>query len=71
MKYITEAVVTYITFFAFFGLFMLGIPLAFVFIVWDWDAVTISNVMSILRVNTVVAAIVTVIYYIDLWVKKQ
>lgn len=71
MKYITEAVLTYITFFAFFGLFMLGIPLGFVFIVWDWDAVTISNVMSILRVNTVVAATITVIYYIDLWVKKQ
>ena len=71
MKYITEAVVTYITFFCFFGLFMFGIPLSFVFIVWEWDAVTISNVMSILRVNTVVAAVITIVYYIDLWVKVK
>jgi hypothetical protein len=52
-------------------LFMFGIPLAFVFIFWNWDAITISNVMTILRVNTVIAAIVTVIYYIDLWVKVK
>ena len=71
MKYVKEALVTYIIFFAFFGLFMFGIPLAFVFIFWNWDAITISNVMTILRVNTVIAAIVTVIYYIDLWVKVK
>jgi hypothetical protein len=71
MKNITDAVSTYFTFFAFFGLFMFGIPLAFVFIFWNWDAITISNVMTILRVNTVIAAIVTVIYYIDLWVKVK
>lgn len=71
MKYITDAVLVYFTFFAFFGLLMFGIPLAFVFIFWNWDDITISSVMTILRVNIVITAIVTVIYYIDLWVKVK
>ena len=71
MKYIKDAVSTYFVFFAFFGLLMFGIPLAFVFIVWDWDLVTIQRGLRILRINTVIAAIVTIIYYIDLWTKVK
>ena len=71
MKYITEAVVTYFTFFAFFGLFIFGMQTAFAFITWDWDIVSIPFLMTILRVNIVIAALVTVVFYIDLWVKVK
>ena len=71
MKYIKDAVSTYFVFFAFFGLLMFGIPLAFVFVVWDWDLVTIQRGLTILRINAVIAAIVTIIYYIDLWTKVK
>ena len=71
MKYIKDAVSTYFVFFAFFGLFMFGIPLGFAFIVWDWDIVTIQRGLTILRINTVISAIVTIIYYIDLWTKVK
>ena len=71
MKYIKEALSSYFVFFAFFGLFMFGIPLAFVFVVWDWDLVTIQRGLTILRINAVIAAIVTIIYYIDLGTKVK
>ena len=71
MKYIKEALSSYFVFFAFFGLLMFGIPLAFVFIVWDWDLVTIQRGLTTLRINAVIAAIVTIIYYIELWVKVK
>ena len=71
MTYIKEALLTYTTFFVFFGLFMYGIPLGFAFIVWDWDLVTIHRGLTILRINAVVAAIVTLIYYIDLGTKVK
>ena len=71
MKYITDPLITYFTFFAFFALFMFGIPLGFAFIFWDWDIVTIQGGLTILRINTVVAAIVTIVYYIDLAVKVK
>ena len=50
---------------------MFGIPLAFVFVVWDWDLVTIQRGLTILRINAVIAAIVTIIYYIDLGTKVK
>jgi hypothetical protein len=71
MKYITDPLITYFMFFAFFGLFMFGIPLGFAFIVWDWDIVTIQCGLTILRINAVIAAIVTIIYYIDLGTKVK
>ena len=71
MKYIKDPLITYFVFFAFFGLLMFGIPLAFVFIVWDWDLVTIQSGLTTLRINTVIAAIVTIIYYIDLGTKVK
>ena len=71
MKYIKEALSSYFTFFAFFGLLMFGIPLAFVFVVWDWDLVTIQRGLTTLRINAVIAAIVTIVYYIDLGTKVK
>lgn len=71
MKYITDPLITYFVFFAFFGLFMFGIPVGFAFIVWDWDIVTIQRGLTILRINTVISAIVTIIYYIDLGTKVK
>ena len=71
MKYIKEALSSYFVFFAFLALFMYGIPLGFAFIVWDWDIVTIQRGLTILRINAVMAAIVTIIYYIDLWTKVK
>ena len=71
MKYITDPLITYFVFFAFFGLFMFGIPLGFAFIVCDWDIVTIQRGLTILRINAVMAAIVTIIYYIDLGTKVK
>jgi hypothetical protein len=71
MKYIKEALLTYTTFFVFFGLFMYGIPLGFAFIVWDWDIVTIQRGLTILRINTALSFLVTVIYYIDLGTKVK
>ena len=71
MKHIKDAVLTYFTFFAFFGLLTFGIPTAFAFISWDWDIVSIPILMTILRVNIVIAAVTTLIYYIELWVNKQ
>jgi hypothetical protein len=71
MKYVKEALLTYTTFFAFFALFMYGIPLGFAFIVWDWDIVTIQRGLTILRINAVMAAIVTIVYYIDLGTKVK
>lgn len=71
MKYVTDSIITYFVFFAFFGLFMFGIPLGFAFIVWDWDIVTIQRGLTILRINAVMAAIVTIIYYIDLGTKVK
>jgi hypothetical protein len=50
---------------------MFGIPLGFAFIVWDWDIVTIQRGLTILRINAVIAAIVTIIYYIDLGTKVK
>ena len=71
MKYIKDPLITYFVFFAFFGLLMFGIPLAFVFVVWDWDLVTFQRGLTTLRINAVIAAIVTIIYYIELWVKVK
>ena len=71
MKYITDPLITYFVFFAFFALFMFGIPVGWAFIVWDWDIVTIQRGLTILRINTVISAIVTIIYYIDLWTKVK
>jgi len=71
MKYIKDAVIAYSVFFAFFGLFIFGIPLGFAFIVWDWDIVNIQSGLTTLRINTVIAAIVTIIYYIDLGTKVK
>jgi hypothetical protein len=71
MKYIKDAVLTYFTFFAFFGLLTFGIPTALAFITWDWDIVAIPFLMTILRINIVIAAVTTLIFYIELWVKKQ
>ena len=50
---------------------MFGIPLGFAFIVWDWDIVNIQSGLTTLRINTVIAAIVTIIYYIDLGTKVK
>lgn len=71
MKYVKEALLTYTTFFACLALLMYGIPLGFAFIVWDWDIVTIQRGLTILRINAVIAAIVTIIYYIDLGTKVK
>ena len=71
MKYITDPLITYFVFFAFFGLFIFGIPLGFAFIVWDWDIVTIQRGLTTLRINAVISAIVTIIYYIDLGTKVK
>ena len=71
MNYVKEALFGYFVFFTFFALFMFGIPLGFAFIFWDWDIVTIQGGLTILRINTVVAAIVTIIYYIDMGTKVK
>ena len=71
MKYITDLLITYFVFFAFFALLMYGIPLGFAFIVWDWDIVNIQSGLTTLRINTVISAIVTIIYYIDLGTKVK
>jgi hypothetical protein len=71
MKYVKEALVTYIIFFAFFGLFTYGLPLGFVFIVWDWDIITLDGIMTILRVNAAIAFLVSIWFYIDKAVNQK
>jgi len=62
MKYITDPLITYFVFFAFFALFMFGIPLGFAFIVWDWDIVNIQSGLTTLRINAVMAAVALLIW---------
>jgi hypothetical protein len=64
MNKIVEAITVYSTFFALIGLLTFGIPTAFAFIAWDWDIVSIPILLTILRVNTAIAALITVIFYI-------
>jgi len=70
MKYATELLTYYATFFVVIGVLLFGIPLSWCFITWDWQLVTIHNLFLVLRINLVVSLVLTIWFLIDLASKR-
>ena len=62
---IVEAIIVYSTFFAIAGFVFLFLPFGYCFIVWDWQYVTIENVLQLLRLDAIVSAILLFFFYIS------
>ena len=71
MKYATELLTYYATFFVVSGVLLFGIPLSWCFMTWDWGWVTIQNLFLVLRINLVVSLGMTIWFLIDLSSKSK
>ena len=65
MQYVKEAVEIYAVMFAFTAFFMFGAPLAFCFMMWDWELFTFQTIMALLRVTAVLALVISFLFVID------
>jgi hypothetical protein len=65
MNKIVEAITVYSTFFVIAGFVFLFIPFGYCFIVWEWQYVTIENVLQLLRLDAIVSAILLFLFYMD------
>ena len=70
MKYVKDAVLLYAVMFAFTAFFMFGAPLAFCFMLWDWETFTFQTVVALLRVTAVLALVISFFFVMD-QVKSQ
>ena len=70
MKYVKEAVLIYAVMFVFTAFFMFGAPLAFCFMLWDWEVFTFQTTMEILRVTAVLALVISFLFVMN-QVKSQ
>lgn len=65
MKYVKEAVLIYAVMFAVTAFFMFGAPLAFCFMIWDWELFTFQTIMELLRVTVVLALVISFFFVMD------
>jgi hypothetical protein len=65
MNKLVKAITVYSTFFAIAGFVFSFLPFSYCFLVWEWQIVTIENVLELLRLDAIVSAILLFFFYIN------